>query len=99
MYYVAAVVASAALTAIVTGLAAAVLLERARRQDLERRVAELEQVLASMERVGRNKLYRESLESKQTQVVQAALRLRVAKRDLEDALAILNLTPPKEGDR
>lgn len=94
-----AIVLSSLVTFVITGMLAAVLLERARRQDLERRVAELEQVLASLERVGRNKLYRESLESKQTQVVQAALRLRVAKRDLEDALAILNLTPPKEGDR
>jgi hypothetical protein len=95
-----AIALTAVVTFVITALAAAVLLERARLADLTRTVreqageiAQLKQLLANLERVGRNKLYREALEDKQTQVVQAALRLRVARQDLDDAMRILNLEP------
>jgi len=83
-----------ALTAtVIVGLTAALILERARRLDLTREVAELRRLLTNLERVGRNKLYREAIEDKQTQAVQAARRLLVAQRDIEDALRLLKLDP------
>lgn len=83
-----------ALTAtIIVGLTAALVLERARRLDLAGRVAQLEKLLSNLERVAKNKLYRVALENKQTQVLQAALRLRVAQQDIDDAMRILNLDP------
>ena len=88
-----AAVLSVALTTVIVGLVAALALERARRHDLAARVAQLETLLSNLERVGRNKLYRDAIENKQTQVVQAALRLRVARQDLDDAMRILNLEP------
>lgn len=56
-------------------------------------VARLAKLLANLERVSRNKLYREAIEDKQTQAVQAARRLLVAQRDIEDALRLLRLDP------
>lgn len=93
MHHLVTVIASVALTTVIIGLVSALALERARRLDLAARVTHLEALLTNLERVGRNKLYREAIENKQTQVVQAARRLRVARQDLDDAMRILNLEP------
>lgn len=92
MHYLAFAIGALTATVIV-GLTAALILERARRLDLTREVAELRRLLTNLERVGRNKLYREAIEDKQTQAVQAARRLLVAQRDIEDALRLLKLDP------
>ena len=85
-----------AVATVIVSLTAGLLHERAMRLALGAKVKRLEKLLANLERVGRNKLYREALEDERAQAVQAALRLRVAKRDLEDALRILDLDPEKD---
>ena len=85
-----------AVAAVIVSLTAGLLHERTQRLALAGKLKRLEKLLNNLERVGRNKLYREAIEDKQAQAVQAALRLRVAKRDLEDALRILDLDPEKD---
>ena len=100
--YLPAVLLGAFGGAFAAGLLVLYVHEHQARLRLERRLAEIQderaqiqRELANLTRVARNRLYRECLEDKQAQAVQAALRLRVAKRDLEDALAILDVPAGK----
>lgn len=84
-------IAGAGLGGISAGLIVLAAHERAARHAIERRLTEIERELGNLARVARNRLYKECLEDKQAQLLQAALRLRTAQRDVEDALAILDI--------
>lgn len=93
-------VSGALIGTVMLGLAWLATSERTRRQAVEHALAALREAtdkqgteLANLRRSLKSKLYREAMEDKQAQVIQAALRLRVAQRDLADALAILNVNP------
>jgi len=86
---VVAVLLAVVLTAIVTGLTAALLLERARRMDLTVVVAELRTRLANLERVDRNPLYRDSLEDQRARQLRAADDAATGITYMEQAIRIL----------
>lgn len=91
------VLVTAALTATIVGLTAALLLERARRQDLARLVEELRQRIACLERVDRNPLYREALEDQRARQIKAATDVATGVEYLVQAIRVLNPELLKKG--
>ena len=85
-----AFLAGAAIAVIVAGLVAALLLARARIADLAQRVDRLEQELANLERVRRNKLYTESLEDQRARQLRAAADVATGGEFMIQAIRILN---------
>ena len=81
---------TALVTFVITTLTGALMIERERRSALAARVRELEQLLANLERVGRNKLYRMALEDVGFGAAQAALRIRAIKDELAVVETILS---------
>lgn len=59
-------------------------------RDMRAAFTEQEHRLKNLERVDRNPLYRESLEDKQTEIVQHALRIRLAKEAIDAAWEMVN---------
>jgi len=94
-----AVLASIALTAIVTSLAAALILERAHSHDLARTVNELRQRLDALDRVDRNPLYREALEDQRARQLNAADSVAVGVEHMLNAIRILAPEMLKKGKR
>lgn len=90
-----------AVAAVIVGLTAALLHERAMRHALTDRVKQLEKLLRNLERVGRNKLYREALEDIGFGAAQAALHIQAAENSLAVAKRIMNpnLLDPEPKDK
>ena len=72
-------------------------LKRASEAALQDAVRQLEQARAEIANYARagNRLYREAMEDQQARQLQAALLLKNAKRDVDDAFRVLN----QDGDR
>lgn len=85
----AAVLIAVVTTAVIAGLTAALVLERARRMDLAATVADLRLRLANLERVDRNPLYRDSLEDQRARQLRAADDAATGIAFMEQAVRIL----------
>jgi urease gamma subunit len=93
------VFASVALTAIIAGLTAALVLERARRGDLAAQLAEANRKLDALERVARNPLYQESLEDQRARQLNAADSVAVGVEHMLNAIRILSPEMLKKGKK